>query len=191
MQPTREEAYALLLKYNKSPALINHALAVEGTMRHFAALLGEDEEKWGVVGLIHDIDYEKYPDEHCVKAVEILKENNIDEDIIRAVVSHGYGLCADVKPEHIMEKVLYTIDELTGLINAAAIMRPSKSVMDLEYKSLIKKYKSKGFAQGVNREVIENGAEMLSMDLKYIIEETINAMRKIADSIGLGGVAVE
>jgi putative nucleotidyltransferase with HDIG domain len=181
----REEAFALLKQYNESPALINHALAVEGTMRHFAKLLNEDVDKWGIVGLLHDIDYEKYPQQHCVKAVEILKENGYSDEFIHAVTSHGYGICSDVKPEHVMEKVLYTIDELTGLINAAALMRPSKSVMDLEYPSLIKKYKTKSFAAGVDRSTIENGCEMLDMELKYVIEETINAMREIHESIGL------
>ena len=145
------------------------------------------EKIWVVIGLLHDLDYELYPEEHCVKVQEIMRNENIDEDYIHAVASHGYDICCDIKPEHIMEKVLYTIDELTGLINAAAIMRPSKSVMDLELKSLKKKYKTKSFASGVNREVIENGAKMLHMDLDYIMEETILAMREIADTIGLAG----
>lgn len=185
MNKTREDAYRLLCEYNESEALINHGLAVEATMRHFAELLGEDVEYWGHVGLLHDLDYEKYPEEHCKKVVEILTDNGYDEKFIHAVVSHGYGLCADVAPEHIMEKVMYTIDELTGLINAAALMRPSKSVTDLEYKSLIKKYKTKSFAAGVNREVIEKGCELLNWELKYAMEETIEAMRKVHDTIGL------
>jgi len=185
MNKTREDAYKLLCEYNESEALINHGLAVEATMRHFAEKLGEDVEYWGHVGLLHDLDYEQYPDEHCKKVVEILAENGYDEKFIHAVVSHGYGLCADVEPEHIMEKVLYTIDELTGLVNAAALMRPSRSVMDLEYKSLLKKYKTKSFAAGVNREVIENGLKILGWELQYAMEETIAAMRKVHKEIGL------
>jgi len=185
MEKTRDEAYALLCQYNESIALVNHAKAVEATMGHFANILGEDANYWGIVGLLHDLDYEKYPDEHCKKVVGILEENGYDEKFIHAVVSHGFGLCSDVKPEHVMEKVLYTIDEMTGLINAAALMRPSKSVMDLEYKSLIKKYKTKSFAAGVDRSVIENGCEMLGYELQYIIEETIKAMRAVHEEIGL------
>ncbi|MCL2564851.1 MAG: HDIG domain-containing protein [Defluviitaleaceae bacterium] len=185
MNKTRDDAYKLLCQYNESEALINHALAVEATMRHFAEKMGEDVEYWGHVGLLHDLDYEKYPEEHCKKVVELLEAAGYDEKFIHAVVSHGYGLCADVEPEHIMEKVLYTIDELTGLINAAALMRPSKSVTDLEYKSLLKKYKTKSFAAGVNRDVIENGCNILGWELKYAMEETIDAMRKVHESIGL------
>jgi len=184
-KPSRQEAFALLAKYNENPALIKHALAVEGVMRHFARLLNEDEEKWGAIGLLHDIDYEKYPEDHCKKAVELLKAADIDEEYIHAVCSHGYGLCSDVEPVHIMEKVIYTIDELTGLIHACAIMRPSKSVMDLEYKSVIKKFKQPSFAAGVNRSVIEQGASMLGYDLKYLIEHTIQGMRSVAVEIGL------
>jgi len=187
MKPTREQAYALLVEYNDSPALITHALAVEGVMRHFARLLGEDEEKWGVVGLLHDLDYQRFPEQHCTKAREILTERGVDEEYIHAIQSHGYGLCSDVKPEHVMEKVLYTIDELTGLINATAIMRPSKSVLDLELKSVKKKYKDRSFAAGVNREVIEKGAAMLGMNLDDVITETIAGMRDVADAIGLRG----
>jgi putative nucleotidyltransferase with HDIG domain len=185
MVPTREEAFSLLKKYNESDALIKHALSVEGVMRHFARIYGEDEEKWGIIGLLHDIDYEKYPDNHCVKAVEILKECGYPEEYIHAVASHGYGLCSDVEPEHLMEKVLYAIDELTGLITAAALMRPSKSVMDLEYKSVKKKYKTPSFAAGVDRNVVEKGCEMLGKDLQYVIEETILGMREVAEAIGL------
>ena len=158
-QPNREEAMELLKEYTKSEALITHAMTVEGVMRHFSRLLGEDEDKWGVIGLLHDLDYELYPEQHCIKVQEIMRERDMDEDYIHAVASHGYGICCDIEPVHIMEKVLYTIDELTGLITAAAIMRPSKSVMDLELKSVKKKYKSKNFAAGVNREVIESGAK--------------------------------
>jgi putative nucleotidyltransferase with HDIG domain len=187
LKPTRIEAYQLLCEYNDSPALITHGLAVEGVMRHFARQLGEDEEKWGAVGLMHDIDYQMFPDQHCIKAKEILTEHGVDEEYIHAIQSHGYGLCCDVKPEHVMEKVLFTIDELTGLINACAIMRPSKSVLDLELKSVKKKYKDRRFAAGVNREVIEQGAAMLGMDLDYVITETILGMREVAEAIGLKG----
>jgi len=183
MIPTRDEALALLKEYNESDALIKHALSVEGVMRRFARIYGEDEDKWGVIGLLHDIDYEKYPDEHCKKAVEILRGRGYPEDYIRAIVSHGYGLCSDVKPEHIMEKVMYAIDELTGLITAAALMRPSKSVMDLEYKSVNKKYKTPSFAAGVDRNVIAEGCKMLNKDLQYVIEETIQGMREIAERV--------
>jgi putative nucleotidyltransferase with HDIG domain len=176
-----------LCKYNDSPALITHALAVEGVMRHFARLLGEDEEKWGVVGLMHDIDYQMFPDQHCIKAREILQEHGVDDEYIHAITSHGYGLCCDVKPEHVMEKVLFAVDELTGLINACAIMRPSRSVLDLELKSVKKKYKDRRFAAGVNREVIEKGTSMLDMDLDYVITETISGMREVAEAIGLKG----
>ena len=185
MVPTREDAFALLKEYNKNDALIKHALSVEGVMRRFARIYGEDEEKWGIIGLLHDIDYEKYPDEHCTKAVEILSARGYPEAYIHAVVSHGYGSCSDVPPAHIMEKVLFTIDELTGLITAAALMRPSKSVMDLEYKSVHKKYKTPSFAAGVDRNVIAQGCEMLGKDLQYVIEETILGMREVAHEIGL------
>lgn len=187
MKPTREEAYELLCEYNDSTALINHALAVEGVMRHFARLLSEDEDTWGIVGLLHDIDYQQYPEQHCLKAKEILTERGIDEHIVHAVMSHGYEICCDVKPEHIMEKVLFTIDELTGLINASAIMRPSRSVLDLELSSVRKKYKDRKFAAGVNRETIEKGCAMLGMDLDYVITETILGMREVAEVIGLKG----
>jgi predicted hydrolase (HD superfamily) len=156
-------------------------------MRHFARLLGEDEEKWGGIGLLHDLDYQQFPEQHCTKAREILTERGVEEDYIHAIQSHGYGLCSDIKPEHVMEKVLYTIDELTGLINATVIMRPSRSVLDLELKSVKKKYKDRSFAAGVNREVIEKGAAMLGMDLDTVITETIMGMRDVADAIGLRG----
>ncbi len=177
---TRDEAYKLLLKYNESPALIHHARAVESVMRRFARMFGEDEEKWGVIGLLHDIDYEKYPDEHCKKAVEILEGEGVAPEYIHAIVSHGYGLCSDVEPVLKMEKVLYTIDELTGLIHATALMRPSKSMDDLEYKSVIKKFKQVSFAAGVNRDVIEKGVAMLGMDLQTVIEESILGMREMS-----------
>ncbi|GAB6088398.1 HD domain-containing protein [Alkaliphilus crotonatoxidans] len=172
--PTREEAFELFRKYNSNDSLIKHGLAVEAVMRHFAVLLGQqDVEKWGIIGLIHDIDYEMYPDEHCIKAKEILAQNHYPEDYIHAVVSHGWGICVDVEPVEQMEKVLYTIDELTGLIAATALLRPSKSILDLEVKSVKKKWKQKGFAAGVNREVIEKGAALLGMEMDEIIKETI------------------
>lgn len=185
--PNRDESLALLNEYNKEEHLIKHALSVEGVMKYFARLYNEDEEKWGIVGLLHDLDYGMYPEEHCSKVIEIMEEKKLDKDLIRAVVSHGYGIVCDVKPESNMEKVLYTVDELTGLISATAIMRPSKSVMDLELKSVKKKFKSKGFAEGVNREVIKNGAEMLGMNLDDVINNTILGMREVAEDIGLKG----
>ena len=187
MRPTREEAWKLLNEYNKSDALLKHGLAVEGVMRHFAEINGEDTEKWGVIGLLHDLDYEMYPEKHCVKTAEIMRENDIDEDYIHAVCSHGWGLCCDVEPVEKMEKVLYTIDELTGLINAACLMRPSESVLDIEVKSVKKKFKSSGFAAGVNREVIQKGCDMIGLSLDDVIKETIEGMKSCADAIGLRG----
>ena len=185
--PTREEALALLRQYNKNESLIKHALAVEGVMRYMARKRGEDEEKWGVIGLIHDLDYEQFPDQHCKKTEEILKENNWPEEYIRAVVSHGWGICSDVKPESDMEKVLYAIDELTGLVVTSALVRPSKSVMDMKAKSVKKKWKQKQFAAGVDRSIIEKGAEMLGVDLSELITDTIMGMREVAAEIGLKG----
>ena len=188
IMPSREQAYELLTKYNKNDALIKHALAVEAVMLHFADILGEPEkEKWGIIGLVHDLDYEMYPEQHCIKAREILLEHNWSEDYIHAVESHGWGICCTVEPIHRMEKILYTIDELTGLIAASAILRPSKSILDLELKSVKKKWKQKSFAAGVNREVIEQGAKMLDLELDYIIDETIKGMQSAAESIGLKG----
>lgn len=184
---SREEAWELLTEYTKTPALRTHALAVEAVMRHFARINGEDEELWGVVGLLHDVDYEQYPTEHCHKVVEIFKERGVDDFYTHAVCSHGYDLCTDVKPEHKMEKVLYTIDELTGLINAACLMRPSKSVLDLELKSAKKKFKDKSFAAGVNREVVVKGCEMLDMPLDEVMKETIEGMKEEAEKLGLKG----
>lgn len=175
----REDAFQLLRKYNKEPFHIRHALTVEGVMKWYAKELGyeEDAEYWGIVGLLHDIDFEMYPEEHCIKAPELLREASVGEDIIHAVCSHGYELTVDVKPEHEMEKVLYAVDELTGLIGAAALMRPSKSVQDMEVKSVKKKYKSHNFAAGCSREVIEKGAKMLGYELNDLIQKTIMAMR--------------
>jgi putative nucleotidyltransferase with HDIG domain len=185
--PTREEALALLKQYNKNESLIKHAMAVEGVMRYIARKRGEDEEKWGVIGLIHDLDYEQFPDEHCKKTEEILKENDWPEEYIRAVVSHGWGICSDVKPESDMEKVLYAIDELTGLVVTSALVRPSKSVMDMKTKSVKKKWKQKQFAAGVDRSIIERGAEMLGIELSELITDTIMGMRDVAEEIGLKG----
>jgi len=158
-------------------------------MKHFAELFGEDAEKWSVIGLVHDLDYEMYPDQHCHKVKEILEAENWPQDYIRAIQSHGWKICTDVEPVEKMEKVLYATDELTGLINATALMRPSKSIMDTEVKSVKKKWKQKGFAAGVNREIIEEGVKMLGMELDEVIDETIKAMRKVADEIGLKGKA--
>jgi len=185
--PTRAEALELLKKYNKSESLIKHALAVEGVMRYFARQRGEDEEKWGTIGLIHDLDYEQFPDQHCKKTEEILRQNSWPEEYIRAVVSHGWGICSDVKPESEMEKILYTIDELTGLVVTTALVRPSKSVMDVKTKSVKKKWKDKRFAAGVDRSIIEKGAEMLGIELPDLINDTIMGMREVAEDIGLKG----
>ena len=187
MTLTRDEAWELFTEYNKSETLIKHGLTVEGVMRHFASLYGENIEKWGIIGLIHDLDYEMYPEEHCTKSAEIMREKGIDEEYIHAVCSHGWGLCSDVEPVEKMEKVLYTIDELTGLITAACLMRPSKSVMDIEVKSVKKKFKTHSFAAGVNREVIEKGCGMLGLTLDDVIKETIEGMRECAEAIGLKG----
>ena len=185
--PTREEALALLRQYNKNESLIKHAMAVEGVMRYIARKRGEDEEKWGLIGLIHDLDYEQFPDQHCKKTEEILKENDWPEAYIRAAVSHGWGICTDVKPESDMEKVLYAIDELTGLVVTSALVRPSKSVMDMKAKSVKKKWKQKQFAAGVDRSIIEKGAEMLGVELGELITDTIMGMRDVAEEIGLKG----
>lgn len=183
--PNREEAYELLVKYNEDESLINHALAVEAVMRHFAQLFNkEDVEKWAIIGLVHDLDYEMYPEEHCIMTEKILKEEGWPEDYIRAIISHGWQVCTDVKPEEIMEKVLYTIDELTGLIYATALMRPS-GISDMRVRSVWKKWKTKSFAAGVDRDIISKGADMLDMDLGEIIEETIKAMRSVSEEIGL------
>lgn len=176
---TREEAFELLRKYNKESFHIQHALTVEGVMRWFAKELGygDEEDYWGITGLLHDIDFELYPEQHCVKAPELLKEGGVGEDMIYSVCSHGYGICSDVEPEHEMEKVLFAVDELTGLIWSAALMRPSKSVMDMEVKSLKKKFKDKKFAAGCSRDIISDGAERLGWELDDMFEKTILAMR--------------
>jgi putative nucleotidyltransferase with HDIG domain len=185
--PTREEAYQLLTEYNKSDSLIKHALAVEGVMRYMARKWGEDEEKWGVIGLVHDLDYEKFPEEHCQKSEEILKEKGWPEQYIRAVVSHGWGLRSNVEPQTELEKVLYAIDELTGLVVTTALVHPSKSIMDVKVKSVKKKWKDKRFAAGVNRSVIEQGAQRLGMEITDLIADTIAGMQEVAEEIGLKG----
>ncbi|MGD2125068.1 MAG: HDIG domain-containing protein [Desulfobacteraceae bacterium] len=185
--PTREEAYRLLTDYNKNESLIKHALAVEGVMRYMARKRGEDEEKWGVIGLVHDLDYEQFPAEHCRKTEEILRAEDWPEEYIRAVVSHGWGLCSDVEPQTELEKVLYAIDELTGLVATTALVRPSKSVLDTKAKSVKKKWKDKRFAAGVDRSIIERGAEMLGVELTDLITDTIMGMRQVAEEIGLKG----
>ena len=182
---TREEALAVLLQYHETEALIRHAYAVEGVMRRFAQEAGEDVEYWGQVGLLHDVDYEKWPEEHLAVAPRLLTEAGYDAGFIRAVCAHGYGLCSDVKPELYMEKVLYTIDELTGLITANAYMRPSRSVMDMEVKSVKKKFKDKHFAAGVSRDVILNGCDMLGLTLDEVIAKTIEGMKDVHEALGL------
>jgi len=185
--PTRAEAWELFRKYNRSESLTKHALAVEGVMRYMARKFGEDEEKWGIVGLVHDLDYEQYPDQHCKKTEEILRQEGWPEEYIRAVVSHGWGIVTDVKPESRMEKVLYAIDELTGLVVTSALVLPSRSVLDMKAKSVKKKWKDKRFAAGVDRSVIERGAEMLGVELTDLITDTIMGMREVAEEIGLKG----
>lgn len=182
---TREQAWELLRKYNSDHFHLQHALTVEGVMRWYAQELGfgEDADFWSQVGLLHDIDFEQYPEQHCLVAPRLLSEGGASEDLIHAVVSHGYGITVDVKPEHLMEKVLFAADELTGLVWATALMRPSKSVQDLEVKSLKKKFKTKAFAAGCSREVIQNGADMLGWDLSELMEKTILAMRSCEDSV--------
>ncbi|MCD8231562.1 MAG: hydrolase [Clostridiales bacterium] len=180
---TREEAWALLTEFNKEEFHLEHAQIVERTMMYFADQLGYGEERefWGIVGLLHDLDFEQYPDQHCIKSQEIMRERGVDERIIHATASHGYGITVDIEPEHEMEKVLYAVDELTGLIGAVVLMRPSKSVQDLELKSVKKKYKSKGFAAGCDRTVIQRGADMLGWTLDELITRTIAALRTFQD----------
>ena len=185
--PTREEAMALVKEFNQNDGLVKHALAVEAVMRYMARKHGEDEEKWGVIGLIHDLDYEKYPEQHCKKTETILRERGWPHEYIRAAVSHGWGICTDVEPQTKLEKVLYTIDELTGLIVAAVLVRPSKSILDLTAKSVKKKWKDKRFAAGVDRELIEKGAAMLGVELTDLITDTILGMRDAAEELGLKG----
>jgi putative nucleotidyltransferase with HDIG domain len=187
VRPTREEALTLLKEYNKNEGLIKHALAVEAVMRYCARKRGEDQEKWGVIGLVHDLDYEQFPQQHCQKTEEILGSRNWPAEYIRAVLSHGWGMRTNVEPKTDLEKVLYAIDELTGLVVATALVRPSKSVMDMSAKSVKKKWKEKSFAAGVSRDVIEKGAAMLGVELGELIEDVIMGMREVADQIGLKG----
>ena len=183
MEFTRAQALDLLRKYNKEPFHIQHALTVEGVMAWYAGENGEDVEFWSLCGLLHDIDFEVYPDQHCQKAPELLAEIGASDEMIHAICSHGYGLCSDVAPVHLMEKILFTVDELTGLIGAAARMRPSKSVMDMELSSLKKKFKDKKFAAGCSRDVIRTGAESLGWTLDEVLDKTIQAMRSCEASV--------
>ncbi len=185
--PSREEAFELLKEFNQSESLLNHALSVEAVMRHIALLNEEDPEKWGVIGLVHDLDYEKYPTEHCQKTKGILTERGWPEEYIRSVLSHAWELCTDVKPESLMEKYLYAIDELTGLVTACVLVRPSKSLMDLKVKSVKKKWKAKHFAAGASREVMQKGAEMLGIEVSELIQLVIDGMRTVASDISLDG----
>jgi len=188
-KPTRDEALKLLTQYNENEALIKHAMAVEAVMRYCARKRGQDEEMWGVIGLVHDLDYEQFPERHCHKSAEILREHQWPEEYIRAMLSHGWGICTDVQPQTDLEKTLYAVDELTGLVAATALVRPSRSVLDMTAKSVKKKWKEKSFAAGVNREVIEKGAQMLGVDVSALIEDAIMGMREAADAIGLKGQA--
>jgi len=183
--PTYEEAMAVFKEFNKSESLLKHAIAVEGVMRYIARKKGEDEAKWGIIGLIHDLDYESFPEQHCKKTPEILAQRGFPEEYIRAAASHGWGICTDIEPRTELEKTLYAVDELTGLITAAALVRPSRSVNDMEAKSVIKKWKDKAFAAGVNRSIIEKGAQMLGVPLADLITDAIMGMREVADRIGL------
>jgi predicted hydrolase (HD superfamily) len=187
IRPTRDTAFELFKKYNKSESLLKHALSVEGVMRYMAKKHGEDEDKWGIVGLIHDLDYEMYPEQHCIMTEIILIENNWPEEYIRAVLSHGWGLASYVKPVSLLERTIYAIDELTGLVATSALVRPSKSVMDMEARSVRKKWNDKKFAAGVDRSVIEKGAEMLGVNLDELITDCIMGMRTVAKEIGLHG----
>jgi predicted hydrolase (HD superfamily) len=187
MTPTRDIAFELFKKYNKSESLLKHALSVEGVMRYMAKKFGEDADKWGIIGLIHDLDYEMYPDQHCIMTERILRENDWPEEYIRAVLSHGWGLATDVKPVSLLERTIYAVDELTGLVATSALVRPSKSVIDMETRSVRKKWNDKRFAAGVDRSVIEKGAEMLGMSLDELITDCIMGMRTVAKEIGLGG----
>ncbi len=185
--PDRQQAHGLLVEFNKSDSLIKHALAVEAVMRYMARKFGEDEETWGAIGLVHDLDYERYPEQHCQMTEKILRERNWPENAIHAVVSHGWKLCTDVEPQHLMENVLYAIDELTGLVTAAVLVRPSKNIADLSVKSLKKKWKDKAFAAGANRDVIREGAERMGVELPELFADVIAAMQTAASELGLDG----
>ncbi|HKK65021.1 MAG TPA: HD domain-containing protein [Clostridia bacterium] len=186
-KPTRDDAWNLLNEYIQSDNLIKHCLAVEGVMRYLARKHGEDEEKWGVVGLIHDVDYQQYPDQHCTKVRDILEDRGWPEEYIRAVQSHGYSRVNDIEPQSLMEKSLFAIDELTGLVTATALVRPSKSVLDTKAKSVKKKWKDKGFSAAVDRDLIQSGVDRLGVELTELISDTIMGMREVADEIGLKG----
>lgn len=188
LAPNRMIVLELFRKYNKSESLLKHALAVEGVMRYMAKKAGEDEEKWGIIGLIHDLDYEMYPDQHCAMTRVILLDNGWPEEYIRAVLSHGWGIVTDIKPESLPEKTLFAMDELTGLVTTSALVRPSRSVMDMEAKSVKKKWNDKRFAAGVDRSVIEKGAAMLGVTLDELITDCIMGMREVAEEIGLKGI---
>jgi len=185
--PTRQEAYDLLREFNTTDKALKHALTVEAAMRYLAGKRGGDVEQWGVVGLIHDLDFERFPDEHCTKTAEILTERGWPAELVRAAASHGWGICSDVEPRSDMEKTLFAVDELTGLVTACALVRPTKSVMDLEARSVMKKWKQKQFAAGVNREVIRKGADLLGVELTALIDDVILALRAAAGPLGLAG----
>ena len=189
MEPSRDAAERLFREYNRTESLYKHALAVEAVMRHIAELNGEDPEKWGIIGFLHDLDYEMYPEEHCSMSGKIMREAGWPEDYIHAVVSHGWGICSEVRPETLMEKYLFASDELTGLVTTTALVRPSKSVLDLKVKSVRKKWKDRRFAAGVDRSIIEKGAEMLGIELGDLIQLTIDGMKKAAAELGLAGEA--
>ena len=191
MQPTRDDAWNLLTEFNKSDKAIRHALAVEAVMRYIARKKGDDEDEWGLVGLIHDLDFEQFPDEHCTKTGEIMRDRGWPEEVVRAAVSHGWGICSDIEPISDLEKTLFAVDELTGLVAATALVRPTKSIMDVKVKSVKKKWKQGHFAAGVNREVIEKGAAMLGVELADLIADTIEGMKQVAAEIGLSGEAPE
>lgn len=186
-KPTREEAVELFRKYNRTDSLWKHALSVEAVMRYMARKHGEDQEMWGIIGLIHDLDYEMYPEQHCTMTEKILKEEGWPEDYVRAVISHGYGICSDTEPLSLLEKTLFAIDELTGLVTTSALVRPTRSVLDMEARSVLKKWNDRRFAAGVDRGVIERGAAMLGVELKDLITDTIMGMREAAEEIGLKG----
>jgi len=185
--PDREAALSLFRQYNKTESLLRHALSVEGVMRYMAVKAGEDVEKWGVIGLVHDLDYEMYPEQHCRMTKKILEENNWPEEYIRAVISHGWGIVTDVEPQTLLEKTLFAMDELTGLVMTSALVRPTRSVLDMEAKSVRKKWTDKRFAAGVDRSVIEKGAAMLGVTLEQLITDCIMGMRSVAADIGLAG----
>jgi putative nucleotidyltransferase with HDIG domain len=187
VKPSRDEAWAVFCEFNETQSLRKHALAVEGVMRYFARKRGGDEDLWGVCGMLHDLDWEKFPEEHCEKSRKILSERAFPEEVVRAVVSHGWKICTDVEPRSDLERCLYAVDELAGLISAVALVRPSRSVLDMQPKSVKKKWKDKSFAAGVDRAIIERGAEMIGMEIPELISETIAGMREVAAEIGLAG----